>query len=359
MGAMPRLRRVDCSGPGIVRRRRGRGFEYHFADTGERITDADMLARIKELVIPPAWANVWICPFPNGHIQAIGTDARGRKQYLYHQKWRQRRDAEKFDRMLEFATVLPRLRDVCSQDLTRAGLEERRILACTTRLLDLGFFRIGTESYAEQNQTYGLATMKKRHVSLKGDIITFDFTAKSGRRRVQSIVDSDVFAVVEALKRRRGGGDELLAYKNNGRWIDIKSLDINDYIKAATGGEFTAKDFRTWNATILAAVAMAISGGAATSPNARKRAITRAVKEVAHYLGNTPAVCRASYIDPRVFDRYRSGWTISGALEELGDGGAFGEPSFQGPIEQAVIDLLEDNRDSPAVEPVAAVERIA
>jgi DNA topoisomerase I len=350
---MPRLRRVDCSGPGIVRRKRGRGFEYYFADTGERVVDPDMVARIKQLVIPPAWNDVWVCPFPNGHIQAIGTDARGRKQYLYHQKWRERRDAEKFDRMLEFARTLPELREICKQDLARRELDDRRVLACTTRLLDLGFFRIGTENYAEQNQTYGLATMKKRHVTLRGDLITFDFVAKSGLRRVQSIVDSDVFAVVEALKRRRGKGDELLAYKANGRWVDVKSLDINAYIKAGTGGDFTAKDFRTWNATVLAAVAMAISGGAVSSLTGRKRAIARAVKEVAHYLGNTPAVSRASYIDPRVFDRYRSGWTISGALEDLGEGAAFGEPSFQGPIEQAVIDLLEDNRKSPSVERIA------
>jgi DNA topoisomerase I len=356
---MSRLRRVDFSGPGIIRRRRGRGFEYLFADTGERVEDVDAMKRIKDLVIPPAWADVWICPYPNGHIQAIGTDARGRKQYLYHQKWRERRDAEKFDRMLDFARALPKLRSVCAADLARTDLDEPRVLACTTRLLDLGFFRIGTESYAEQNQTYGLATMKKSHVTLKGDLITFDFIAKSGRRRVQSIVDPDVLSVVESLKRRRGGGEELLAFKSNGTWVDVRSLDINVYIKAAAGEEFTAKDFRTWNATVLASVAMAISGAAAVSPNARKLAIARAVKEVAHYLGNTPPVCRASYIDPRVFDRYRSGWTISGALEDLGEDAAFGMPSFQGAIEQAVIDLLEDNRGSSAVEPVAAVEQMA
>ena len=350
---MPRLKRVDCSGPGIIRRRRGRGWEYSFADTGERVTDIDMIQRIKDLVIPPAWSEVWICPYPNGHIQAIGTDAAGRKQYLYHQKWRERRDAEKFDRMLEFARSLPKLRATCRKDLGRKELDERRVLACTVRLLDLGFFRIGTESYAEQNQSYGLTTLKKRHATLRADLISFDFPAKSGRRRVQSIVDDDVFAVVAALKKRRAGGDELLAYKNGRHWKDVKSLDINEYIKAGTGGDFTSKDFRTWNATVLAAVAMAISGGAASTPSARKRAISRAVKEVAHYLGNTPAVCRASYIDPRVFDRYRSGWTISGALEALGEGAAFGEPSFQGAIEEAVVDLLEDNRESPAIERIA------
>jgi DNA topoisomerase-1 len=318
-----------------------------------------MLARIRELVIPPAWKDVWICPYPNGHIQAMGTDAAGRRQYMYHVKWRQRRDAEKFDRMLEFARNLPRLRSVCSKHLKTTGLGRERVLACATRLLDHGFFRIGTESYAEKNQTYGLATMKKRHVTLRGDIIMFDYVAKSRRRRVQSMVDADVFNVVSALKRRTGGSDELLAYKAGRTWVDVKSADINSFIKEAAGGDFTAKDFRTWNATVLAAVAMAISGAAADSKTARKRAEARAVQEVAHYLGNTPAVCRASYIDPRVFDRYRSGWTIAGAIHELGEGAAFGEPSTQGAIEDAVIDLLEDNKESDAVERAAELTAVA
>jgi DNA topoisomerase-1 len=350
---MTRLRRADCTAPGITRRRRGRGFEYFFAATGERVDDPEMIARIRDLVIPPAWKDVWICPHPNGHIQAIGTDAAGRKQYMYHVKWRQRRDAQKFDRMLDFARRLPDLRRVCSKHLQEPGMGRERVLACATRLLDHGFFRIGTESYAEQNKTYGLATMKKRHVSLRGDIITFDYVAKSGRRRVQSIVDQDVFDVVSALKRRNSGSDELLAYKVARTWVDVRSGDINNFIKEAAGGDFTAKDFRTWNATVLAAVAMAISGAAAYSRTARKRAEARAIQEVAHYLGNTPAVCRASYIDPRIFDRYHSGWTIAGAIEALGEGAAFGEPSTQGPVEEAVIDLLEDNKDSDAVERTA------
>jgi DNA topoisomerase-1 len=350
---MARLRRVDCSGPGIIRRRRGRGFEYLFADTGRRVSDTATLSRIRDLVIPPAWKDVWICAIPQGHIQAVGTDAAGRKQYLYHEKWRRRRDQEKFDRMLEFARKLPSMRVIAAEHLALNGMPRERALACAARLLDLGFFRIGTESYAEQNQTYGLATMQKRHVKLKDNLITFDYKAKSGLRRVQSIVDPDVFQVVSLLKRRRGGEAELLAYKKGRTWIDVKSTDINDYLKDVMDGDFSSKDFRTWNATVLAAVAMAISGGAASSPTARKRAIARAVKEVAHYLGNTPAVCRSSYIDPRVFDRYRSGWTISGALEAIGADVSFGEPSVQGPIEEAVIDLLEDRRESDAVEKIA------
>jgi DNA topoisomerase-1 len=350
---MARLRRVDCSGPGIIRRKRGRGFEYVLADTGERVSDTATISRIRDLVIPPAWTEVWICPIENGHIQAVGTDAAGRKQYLYHEKWRRRRDQEKFVRMLEFARRLPTLRSVAAEHLVLDGTPRERVLACAARLLDLGFFRIGTESYAEQNQTYGLATMQKKHVKLNGDLVTFDYKSKSGLRRVQSIVDPAVFKVVSLLKRRRGGSPELLAYKNGRAWIDVKSTDINDYLKEVMVGDFSSKDFRTWNATVLAAVAMAISGEAASSPTARKRAITRAVKEVAHYLGNTPAVCRSSYIDPRVFDRYRSGWTISGAMGAIGENVSFGEPSVQGAIEEAVIDLLEDRRESDAVEKIA------
>jgi DNA topoisomerase IB len=352
LAAVPRLRRVDCSGPGIARRRRGRGFEY-LDDRGERVDEPEVLERIRELVIPPAWEDVWICPYPYGHIQAVGTDAAGRRQYVYHQRWRDRRDAEKFDEMIRFARALPGVREVAASHLRRRGLTRERVLACAVRLLDRGFFRIGTEEYAEDNGTYGVATMLKGHARLgEGGIITFDYASKGGKRRVQSLVDRDVYRVVEALKKRRGGGPELLAYKNGRRWVDVRSDDINDYLKAVTKDEFSAKDFRTWNATVLAALALAVSGEAASSPTARKRAISRAVGEVAHHLGNTPAVCRASYIDPRVFDRYRDGLTIGGALAELGDVDE-GEPATQGAIEDAVLDLLERDLGSDALERVA------
>ena len=356
---MPRLRRADCSGPGILRRRRGRGFTYVFT-TGEPVKDPEELARIKDLTIPPAWEKVWICPYPNGHLQAVGIDAAGRKQYLYHEKWRRRRDQEKFEHMLEFARSLPKLRNRCSKDLSLDGFPPDKVLACATRLLDRGFFRIGTEGYAEQNETYGLATMQKRHVKLRrGGRILFDFQAKGNQRRIQGITDPEVYEIVEALKRRRNGPPDLLVYKDGRAWVDIKSADINDYIRSASGGDFTAKDFRTWNATVLAAVALAVSGAAATSQTARKRAITNAVREVAYYLGNTPAIARASYIDPRVFDRYLSGWTISGALDSLGTDIDLGAPSFQGGIEDAVLDLLEHRQTSPALEPLDALEKIA
>jgi DNA topoisomerase I len=347
---MPRLKRVDCSGPGIQRRRRGKGFEYLGVD-GRRIDDPETLARIRTLAIPPAWEAVWICRHANGHLQAVGVDAAGRKQYLYHERWRTRRDQKKFDHMLEFARALPVIRSVTSELLDQPGYGRDKILACATRLLDRGFFRIGTEGYAEQNQTYGLATIHKRHVTVEDEVITFDYIAKSGTRRITSLVDPAVHDVIATLKKRRSGGPELLAYKDGRAWRDIKSADINDFVRQISGAEYTAKDFRTWNATVLAAVALGVSGGAAQSDAARRRAITRATKEVAHYLGNTPAVCRASYIDPRVFDRYRSGWTIS--TDRVGEGAEFGDPATQGPIEQAVIDLIEDRRQSPELERIA------
>jgi DNA topoisomerase IB len=351
---MPRLRRADCSGPGYTRRKRGRGFAYLDSRSGERVRDPETLDRIRSLVIPPAWTDVWICPQSNGHLQAVGVDDRGRRQYLYHEQWRTRRDAEKFDRMLAFARTLPDLRAVCAAALDGDGLERDRVLACATRLIDLGFFRIGGEAYAEENGSYGITTMLKRHVTIEGEVITFDYVAKSGKERLHSIVDTDARAVVAALKRRRGGGEELLAHKVGRRWVDVTARDVNDFIKAVSGEHFSAKDFRTWNATVLASVALAVSGTVARSESGRKRAISRAVSEVAHYLGNTPAVSRKSYIDPRVFDRYRSGWTISGALDALGEGKGFGEPSTQGPIEQAVLDLLRMNRESDALERVPA-----
>ena len=346
---MARLKRADCSGPGIRRRRRGKGFEYLDED-GRRITEPSVLARIQELVIPPAWEDVWICPYPMGHIQATGADAAGRKQYRYHDKWRERRDAQKFEEMIDFARALPGLRERVAQDIRRRGMPREKVLACAMRLLDRGFFRIGSENYAEENDTYGIATMGKRHVTISGDTVTFDYEAKGGQRRIQSIGDPEVADIIRTLKKkRRGGGEELLAYKMGERWVDVKSADINAYLKEATGGDFSAKDFRTWSGTVLAAVALAVAGIASSSKTSRKGAKTRAVKEVARYLGNTPAVCRASYIDPRVFDRFDGGLTIGGALPELvEDTGPW--PHVQRAVEEAVLNLIANNRESDLVE---------
>ena len=350
---MPRLRRSDCSGPGITRRGRGKGFEY-ISHEGRKIKDAEVLARIAELRIPPAWEDVWICPHAYGHLQATGVDDAGRKQYLYHERWREHRDREKFDEMIEFAQALPRMRERVASDLATKGMARERVLACAVRLLDRGFFRVGGEDYAVENETYGLATMRKEHVTLeRSGAITFDYPAKSGQRRIQSLVDPDVFEVVKQLKRRRGGGDELLAYKEGARWRDVKSPDINEYVKEVTGGDFSAKDFRTWNATVLAAVALAVSAQANNTKTGSKRAITRAVKEVAHYLGNTPAVCRSSYIDPRVFDRFQGGVTIDGVLPEFVEGVDSDNANLQGAVEEAVADLIAGDVSSPALEKAA------
>lgn len=347
---MPRLRRVDCSAPGIKRKRHGRGFAYYDA-SGERITDPELVLRVKALGIPPAWKDVWICPDANGHLQAVGTDAAGRKQYIYHVVWRQRQDQAKFDHMMDFAEMLPTMRAVTLDHLQLEGQPREKTLGLAVRLLDRGFFRIGSEGYAEENQSYGLATIQKKHVTISDNKVTFDYRSKGGQRRIWSTVDPIMLEVIGSLKRRRSGGPDLLVYKNGRLWHDIRSSDINEYVREISGGDFTAKDFRTWGATVLAAVGLAASGNAAGSRTARKRAIARSVKEVAHYLGNTPAVCRASYIDPRVFDRYLSGLTIS--LDSIGEGIESGDPATQGPIEEAVVDLIEDRRRSPALEKIA------
>ena len=353
---MARLRRVDSSEPGITRHRRGRGFEYRDS-SGRRVTDRDVLDRIRQLAIPPAWKDVWICSIPNGHLQAVGTDAAGRRQYLYHRRWRERRDQAKFQHMIEFGRALARMRKAATRHLARDGFPKERVLACAVRLLDIGFFRVGSEDYAEENGTYGLATIEKRHVSLDGDEIRFDYEAKGGKRRIQSVLDPDVAGVVRGLKRRRGGGPDLLAYRDDGGWHDVRSEDINAYIKEIAGGDFTAKDFRTWNATVLAALSLALTADGETTRTSRKRTMAAAVRQVADFLGNTPAVCRNSYIDPRVFDRFRGGITIRQAVGQVERVDPETMPKLHGRIEEAVLDLLED--EIPAVAQIDQVDRAA
>jgi DNA topoisomerase IB len=228
-------------------------------------------------------------------------------------------------------------------DLRRRQLDRRRVLGGAARLLDLGFFRIGSEEYAETNGSFGLATMRCEHVACERGLVTFDYIAKSGKQRVQHVADEELCRLVRLLKRRRAGTEELLGYPTQAGWVDIKSHDINAYLREITGGDFTAKDFRTWHATVLCAVALAVSAEVATATEtARKRAIARAVKEVAHYLGNTPAVCRASYIDPRIIDLYNDGVTIRDDLHRLGADASYGELATQGAIEDSVLRLLRE-----------------
>jgi DNA topoisomerase IB len=335
---MPRLRRSDCTGPGIRRRRRGRGFEY-LDEAGDRITDGETRERLGELKIPPAWEHVWICSDPLGHLQATGIDSAGRKQYLYHERWRRRRDQEKFDRMIDFGRALPRLRRRVAADLDEDGAGRERVLAAAIRLLDRGFFRIGGEDYAAENETFGLATMQRRHLRIDGDEIVFDYEAKGGQRRVQAISDPELAPILRRLKRRRTGGEDLLAHRNGRAWADVRSEDINEYLKEAAEGDFSAKDFRTWNATVLAAVALGAMGPSPDSKTGRRRRINDAVAGVAALLGNTPAVCRRSYIDPRVLERYREGVTIERALRRVKTPDVY-DPRVQRSLERAVLRLI-------------------
>jgi DNA topoisomerase I len=371
---MARLRRSNCSAPGIARRGRGRRREY-IDPAGERIDDPEVLERIGALAIPPAWREVWICADPLGHLQATGIDAAGRKQYRYHERWRTHRDRQKFDSMIAFGNALPKLRRRVGRDL-RLGrgagadpsldrrLSRERVLACSVRLLDVGFFRIGSDDYAERNESFGLTTMLRKHVTIEGSELVFDFPAKSGQRRIQAITDGDALGIVAELKRRRSGS-QLLAYRDDGAWAELHADEVNAYIKRYAAQDFTAKDFRTWNATVLAAVALADpeasngatagrssagANGRATGKSGRKttragreRNVKAAIKTVAAYLGNTPAVCRASYVDPRVIDRYQAGVTIAAALERLPSGAPeLADARIRARVEAAVLELLDD-----------------
>lgn len=348
---MPRLRRVSVSSPGFSRRRRGKGWTY-FDTSGERIVDPDVIARISHLAIPPAYTDVWICPFPNGHLQAVGTDDRGRRQYRYHEEWRRRQDRDKHERVLRVAARLPAARERVEGLLQLDGLPRERVLAAAFRLLDLGFFRVGGDAYAEENGSYGLATLQRHHVRRHGDELEFRYVAKSGKDRALVVSDPAVRDVVRSLKRRRGGGEDLLVWKQGRRWHDVTAEDVNDFLRETIGPDVTAKDFRTWHATVLAAVALAVSAPVAGTPTARRRAVTRACAEVSEYLGNTPSVARSSYVDPRVIDLFEDGVTIAPALDRLGEGASFGHPATHGAVEEAVQDLLR-------TDPVAVTRAIA
>jgi DNA topoisomerase IB len=337
---MPRLRRSDTSAAGLRRARRGRGFQYLTAEGGE--VDAADRDRIRQLVIPPAWTDVWICPYAHGHLQATGVDAAGRRQYLYHAAWRAKRDREKHDRVLDFAARLPAVRETVSRQLQARRLTRERVLAAAFTLLDVGLFRIGGDRYAEDNGSYGLMTLQREHVHCTKAGLVFEYPAKSGKERMQVVTAAPVRAVVAALRRERPPGRRLIAYRDRGGWHELDSADMNSYLHDLFGHEVSAKDFRTWHATVLAAVGLAVSGHAPPSPSARKRAVSRVVGEVADYLGNTPAVCRASYIDGRLIDRFLDGETVEVPLERLGAGVPPGWPATSGAFETGVIRLLRD-----------------
>jgi DNA topoisomerase IB len=302
--AVSGLVRGDPHGPGLTRARSPEGFRY-LGPSGAEVTDEQTVERIRALRIPPAWENVWISPDPLGHIQATGVDSRARLQYIYHRLWREQRDAQKFAHMIRFASALPALRTAAQQDLRRRGLTRDRVLAGVVRLIDLGLFRIGGEKYAELDHHYGATTLQKQHVRLTRDGILFDYIAKAGKHRTIIVRDKVVLPTVRALARTDNGHDTLFCYEHDDGWHPLHSRDVGNYIAARAGGHFTAKEFRTWNATVLMALVLANAGSAPTE-RARKRVIAASVREVASWLGDTPAVARASYIDPRLISRYES-----------------------------------------------------
>ncbi len=308
--AVSGLVRSDPHGPGITRVRDGEGFRY-LDPSGAEITDERTLQRIRALKIPPAWENVWISADPLGHIQATGLDSKGRTQYLYHQVWREQRDAQKFSHMLRFASALPGLRTAAQHDLKRRRLSRDRVSAGVVRLIDLGLFRIGGERYAELDHHYGATTLEKRHVRVARDGVMFDYIAKAGKHRTIMVKDRLVLPTVRALIQCDSGDEALFCYEHDGGWHRLHSRDVGNYLATQAGGHYTAKEFRTWNATVLMAVVLANAGPAVT-PRSRQRVITASVKEVARWLGDTPAVARASYIDPRLISLYESGDGLPG-----------------------------------------------
>lgn len=304
-----RLRRSVVTGPGLTRVRRGKGFSYH-DHNGAVITDEKTVARINELVIPPAWKKVWISPYANGHIQAVGTDAAGRRQYLYHQQWQEERNEEKFDRVLQMSRHLPEMRERIAADLGQRGLGRDRVLAVALHLLDLGYFRAGGDVYAEENNSYGISTLLCEHVSLQRQAVEFDYPAKSGVRRTLLIDDPEVVRSVRALLRRPDKTGRFLSCRNGTEWTDIHSDDLNARFKELVGDDYSVKDLRTWHGTVLAAEAF-VDADPPVNKTVIKRVESAVMKEVSSALGNTPAVARASYVDPRVVAGYEAGLTIA------------------------------------------------
>ncbi|HEX5294857.1 MAG TPA: DNA topoisomerase IB [Streptosporangiaceae bacterium] len=308
--AVQGLVRSDTRGAGITRQR-GRDGTAYLDPSGMPVTEPATLLRIRALAIPPAWTSVWISPDPLGHIQATGVDSRGRTQYRYHQLWREQRDAQKFAHMLRFAGALPGLRTAAAADLGRGDLDLDRVAAGVVRLIDLGLFRIGGEKYAELDHHYGATTLLKQHVTMTGDGLRFDYIAKEGKHREVTVSDPAVVPTVAALLSSDNGLDTLFCYARGGAWHPLHSRDVSGYIAGRAGAHFTAKEFRTWNATVLMALALANADPAATE-RARKRVVAAGIREVAEWLGDTPTVARSSYVDPGLISRYEAHGELPG-----------------------------------------------
>ena len=333
---------VEPHGPGIGRRQRGKSFSFHDLDTDTPIEDAATLDRVQALVLPPAWRDVWISARDDGHIQAVGTDAAGRRQYRYHAEWDRQRAQEKFLRVARLGSILPDVRGELEARLGGDGLDRGRVMAGAVWLLDLGVFRVGGEEYASgDDASFGLATLLRAHVTVGRAGMAFDYIAKSGKRRRLLLHDEDAEPVVRGLKRRRDLSPGLLAWRAGGRggqWHDVNSTDVNGYVHEVVGPDTSAKDFRTWHGTVIAAVELADRKEAANTDSKRKRAVSATMKAVSSYLGNTPAVARSSYVDPRLVDLFNDGITIDPALtvgkHDLAGG------TTHGKIEEAVHELL-------------------
>jgi DNA topoisomerase-1 len=328
------LRYVNPDDPGITRRRHARGFAYRDGD-GRPVRDEETLARIRRLAIPPAWTDVWICPSPKGHIQATGRDARGRKQYRYHELWRTVRDEAKYERTIEFAHALPALRAQVDRDLRRQGLPREKVVATVVRLLETTLMRVGNDEYAKANRSFGITTLRDRHVRVNGGSLRLAFRGKAGKQHEVGLRDRRLARIVRECQELPG--QRLFQYHDeDGQRQAVTSDDVNEYIRRATGGDFSAKDFRTWAGTVLAAEALREIAAVQDQP--AKQALSRAVEGVARSLGNTPTVCRSCYIHPAVVDAYMDG-SLAGVLEQRAEELSEHDEAMTG-AERTVLDLL-------------------
>src|SRR5205809_2505328 len=319
------LRYVSDEQSGFTRRRKGDEFEY-LDQKGKPIRDEQRLLRIKRLAIPPAWSDVWICPSPNGHIQATGRDARRRKQYRYHERWREIRDENKYDRLVNFGKALPKIRRRLKKDLALSSLPREKVLATIVQLLERSLIRVGNEEYARENKSFGLTTLQDRHVDVKGSKLRFRFRGKSGRLHEVDVTDRRIARIISKLQDLPG--QSLFQYVDDGGSVhEITSQDVNEYLREVTGEDFTAKDFRTWAGTVLATIALSAAGAFETRKQAKAN-LKQAIGAVAKILGNTPAICRQCYIHPAVLEAYLNGNAINGF-----------KPNTQEEFEKQGIDL--------------------
>jgi DNA topoisomerase-1 len=331
------LRYVSDDKPGIVRKRCGKGFRYVDVD-GSKVRDPEVLARIKSLVIPPAWTDVWICPNPKGHLQATGRDAKGRKQSRYHPRWREVRDETKYERMLTFGAALPAIRERVEHDLALPGLPRQKVLATIVRLMETTLIRVGNVEYARENHSYGLTTMRGRHVHIEGSTVTFKFQGKSGIRHTIDVNDRKLAKIVQRCHDIPGY--ELFQYVDSeGEHHTVDSADVNDYLREISGQDFTAKDFRTWAGTVLACMSLREFEAFDSGTQAKKN-VVQAIKSVAERLGNTPSVCRKCYVHPAVLDCYLSG-AMDKTLEQCIENKVADSPGELRQEEVVLINLLQ------------------